>query len=73
MAHISAPYSTTPAPAPLAGFFRRIFNTLVLIAEANPRMQQIERLNAKSDEQLAKMGLKREDIFRHVMRDVMYL
>jgi hypothetical protein len=40
---------------------------------ARSRMHQIERLNAKSDEQLARMGLRREDIARHVFRDILYL
>lgn len=73
MAHISAPYTTTPATPVFSGFGRWLLNTLVLIAEANPRMREVERLNAKSDKQLAQLGLKREDIARYVMRDILYL
>ncbi|MDX1780942.1 MAG: hypothetical protein R3256_06445 [Thalassovita sp.] len=36
------------------------------------RTRQIEYLNAKSDAELAKLGLKREDIPRYVFRDVFY-
>ncbi len=34
------------------------------------RSEEFERLNAMSDAQLAKMNLRREDIARHVFRDV---
>lgn len=40
---------------------------------AKSRMPQMEALNAKSDEELAEMGLRREDIARHVFRDVLWL
>ncbi|WP_425100957.1 DUF1127 domain-containing protein [Tropicibacter sp. S64] len=73
MAHITAPYVTTPASAPLAGLGRRILAALVMIAESNPRMREIERLTAKSDDDLEAMGLKREDIVRHVMRDMLHI
>ncbi|MFW2544149.1 DUF1127 domain-containing protein [Primorskyibacter sp. 2E107] len=73
MAHITAPYTTEPARAPFSGLGRRILNALVVLAESNPRMCEIERLTAKSDAELKAMGLKREDIVRHVMRDMLYL
>lgn len=37
------------------------------------RMDQIAKLNALSDEELAKRGLRREDIPRHVFRDLFYV
>lgn len=43
------------------------FNTFAL---AQARTAQYERLNNMSDAQLADMGLKREDIARHVFRDI---
>ena len=43
------------------------------IAEANWRVREIERLNAMSDDALAAKGLKREDIARHVFRDVAWM
>ncbi|WP_136441790.1 DUF1127 domain-containing protein [Pacificoceanicola onchidii] len=73
MAHISAPYTTEPATNPFLSLGRRILDAMVAIGEANPRVREIERLTAKSDEDLAKMGLKREDIVRHVMRDALFL
>ncbi len=43
------------------------------ISEANHRMHQVERLQAKSDAELAELGLRREDIARHVFHDTLYL
>lgn len=37
--------------------------------ETLSRAPELERLNALSDEQLARQGLRREDIVRHVFRD----
>ncbi|MGR3494187.1 DUF1127 domain-containing protein [Citreimonas sp.] len=72
MAHIhtSAPHSGT-------GFFHNvgsaILNFFTAIAESNSRMREAERLNAMSDQELARIGLKREDIARHVFRDMYYV
>lgn len=41
-------------------------------AERRSRLHIIQALEAKSDVELAEMGLKREDIIRHVFRDLMY-
>jgi len=43
------------------------------ITEANWRVRECERLNAMSDQALAAKGLKREDIARHVFRDVIWM
>lgn len=51
----------------------RFLNVMENIALASPRMRQIERLSAMSDEQLESRGLKREEIVQHVFRDVMYI
>ena len=73
MAHINAPYTATSSSFSLSGLGTRILNALVTIAEANPRLREMERLNAKSDEQLAAMGLKRQEIVRYVLRDMLYI
>ncbi len=61
----------------LLGAIRRVFaaigNMFVEIAETNARVRQIEKLNNKSDAQLAQLGLRREDIARHVFRDKFYI
>ena len=39
---------------------------------AQARFDAVQRLNAKSDAELARMGLKREDIAHHVFKDLYY-
>lgn len=58
---------------PTTGFFESIFNALVRVAEANSRTQEVERLQQLTDEQLAAKKIRREDIVRHVFRDVLYI
>lgn len=41
--------------------------------ERHARTDRINALNARSDEELARMGLRREDIVRHVYRDRLYV
>jgi len=41
--------------------------------EAKSRTAEIERLNIKSDEDLAKLGIKRDEIPRYVFRDLLFL
>lgn len=53
--------------------FRAIGRFFVLLMENNSRVQLVDQLNAMSDEQLAARGLKRQDIVRHVFRDLMHL
>ena len=54
---------------------KRVFSTighaLVAVSVANRRHQLFEELNAKSDEDLAKLGLRREDIVRKVFHDML--
>ncbi len=71
MAHLTTP--DTPLSNPLAGLGRAILRGLVAAAEANPRVREADRLKAMSDEDLARMGLRREDIVRHVFRDLFYV
>lgn len=57
----------------ITGFFQSVFNGLTSLAETNSRVKEADRLNALSDAQLEKMGLRRQDIVRHVFRDVYYV
>ncbi|WP_299935891.1 DUF1127 domain-containing protein [uncultured Pelagimonas sp.] len=69
-------YLSTPLPTksnPLAGFFGNLFSALVRIAESNTRFTAVEKLQQLSDEELAAKGIRREDIVRHVYRDVLYI
>lgn len=43
-----------------------VWNFLTLIAEAHPRMEAINKLNALSDEQLAERGTTRHDEVRRI-------
>lgn len=44
---------------------------MISIASANRRMELVEKLQAKSDSELAAMGIRREDIVRHVFKDML--
>lgn len=57
----------------ITGFFQSLFNGLIAIAESNSRVKEVDRLNALSDAQLARIGLRREDITRYVFRDMLYV
>ena len=70
---------TTPTSAPislgkiLSAPFRAIGSFFVAIMENNSRIKRVDALNAMTDEQLAKRGLRREDIVRHVFGDYMHI
>ena len=58
--------------ASIKNFFHMVGSAMTLSAAAEVRMRRIEALNAKSDEELAAMGLRRQDIAAYVFRDLMY-
>ncbi|MFO7919206.1 DUF1127 domain-containing protein [Rhodobacteraceae bacterium W635] len=62
--------ATAPRGRGLLARIGAIFNDITV---ARSRVHEVERLNAKSDVELARIGLKREDIARHVFRDVLYI
>lgn len=68
MAFISA-----PAPAVRFNPLKAIWNALVAAGENSKRMQRIQRLQSLSDEQLSKLGMKREEIVQHVFKDVYWV
>jgi uncharacterized protein YjiS (DUF1127 family) len=53
--------------------FRAIGDAMVICMERQGRLDQVERLRAKSDAELAEIGLKRNDIVRHVFRDRLFV
>jgi len=59
------------------GLGARLLAALVRGVEAHGRTASrrgaIEALEAKSDTELAAMGLRRQDIVRHVFRDLFYV
>ncbi|WP_347138058.1 hypothetical protein [Paracoccus sp. SSK6] len=57
----------------LGAFFNRLGQGMNAYAESRSRQKEIEALEAKSDEELARMGLTRDRIIAHVFRDVLWL
>ncbi|WP_298261987.1 DUF1127 domain-containing protein [uncultured Litoreibacter sp.] len=57
----------------IGDFLVSLFNSIDLAASANTRIAEMEKLNAKTDEQLSEMGLRRQDIARHVFRDIYHI
>ena len=59
------------------GFFSSLLGGLTRgmsqVVEANSRIREVERLQALSDEALAAKGIRRDDIVRHVFRDLYWL
>lgn len=55
--------------ARFSSLFSRLGTALVAYAERRSRRDQIERLNALSDAELAARGLSRDQIIAHVFRD----
>lgn len=52
--------------------FARIWTALCDSAERHSRRDQIVRLEMLSDQELADRGIRRDDIARHVYRDLFY-
>lgn len=46
---------------------------IVRLSESTGRARRIRALEAKSDDELARMGLKRNEIVSHVYRDLMHV
>lgn len=54
-------------------FFATLGQGMNAYMHRKSRMDEIEALNAKTDTELAAMGLTRDDIPRHVFRDTFYI
>jgi uncharacterized protein YjiS (DUF1127 family) len=50
-----------------------ILRTMTAIAEADGRVRRVQQLQAMSDAELAKRGLKRDEIVHHVFRSTYYM
>ncbi len=71
MAHITT--NAVPHRSFIGAILMSVFDWLARASEANARVAQFEKLQAKSDEELAELGMRRDDIARHVFRDVLYI
>lgn len=74
MAHISV---NAPAHHSILHFvtapFRVIGNAMIALGEANSRSSEMRILLSLSDDELAKRGIKREEIVHHVFKDIYYV
>ncbi|MFG6562771.1 hypothetical protein ACGYLI_01005 [Sulfitobacter sp. 1A13421] len=61
------------AGAGLRGFFAGIGHGIMMGSTAQRRFEQVQSLQAKSDEDLSAMGIKRDDIVHHVFKDLYYI
>lgn len=59
--------------AGLERFWSGLASSMETLAKTQSRVRQMEALSNLSDDQLAQRGMKREDIARHVFRDVYYV
>jgi uncharacterized protein YjiS (DUF1127 family) len=57
----------------LANLIEGLTRGMGQVMDANSRIREVERLQMLSDESLAAKGIKREEITRHVFRDVFWL
>lgn len=68
---------TSPVRIAIPATVRKIFDGIagffISLTEAQSRAAEMNRLNDMSDRQLADLGIEREDIARHVFRDLYYV
>jgi uncharacterized protein YjiS (DUF1127 family) len=68
--------TTNLSESPLRGFFARLVTGLERAMERSARVRsrraQIEALEAKSDAELAQLGIARDQIAYHVFKDLFY-
>ncbi|MFY0691156.1 MAG: hypothetical protein JXR14_04445 [Paracoccaceae bacterium] len=70
MAYVTQPQQTSIF-AEVFQFFARLGQSFQFAQEAQGRIAEMERLYAKSDAELASLGLKRENITQHVFKDIL--
>ena len=57
----------------IRGFFQSFGQALVASSSGHRRLREVQALQAKSDQELAELKIKREDIVHHVFRDLYYI
>ncbi|MAY89382.1 hypothetical protein [Arenibacterium halophilum] len=73
MATVATATPTSGVRTSFQSFRASLATAFAAYLERRTRTDEIERLNALSDKELSKMGLRREDIARHVFRDLFYI
>lgn len=73
--NLTHPHSDTRARlmARVDAFFASLGQGMNAYMHRKSRMDEIEALNAKSDAELAEIGITRDDIPRYVFRDTFYI
>jgi uncharacterized protein YjiS (DUF1127 family) len=59
--------------ASVQSFFVSLFTALAVNRDHEARFRQVQKLQAMSDADLAARGLTRDEIVRHVFRDLYYV
>lgn len=57
----------------LRRFFKGIARGMMTASTAHNRYEQVQRLQAKTDVELAALKIRREDIVHHVFKDLYYI
>ena len=73
MATVATATPTSGVRTSFQSFRASLATAFAAYLERRTRTDEIECLNALSDKELSKMGLRREDIARHVFRDLFYI
>lgn len=73
MAYINAVKPTISFASIVTRPFVAVWNFLIMLAEAHPRMEAINKLNSQTDDQLAERGTSREAEVRRIFSGQFYL
>lgn len=55
------------------GFLSSVGTAMIVSSSYTARVNKVQALQAKSDEELAAMNIKRDDIVHHVFHDLYYI
>ncbi|WP_306045471.1 DUF1127 domain-containing protein [Nioella sp. MMSF_3534] len=73
MATIALSPAATGTASPIRSVFAALMRVFSAYDAAQSRANQVQRLNGMTDAELARIGLRREDIARYVFRDILYI
>jgi uncharacterized protein YjiS (DUF1127 family) len=73
MASIDMSVAEPASRGVLSRIMARIASAATAYSVAQSRADQVQRLNEKTDAELARMGLRRENIAHYVFRDILYI
>ena len=68
-----ATIALSPVATPFHGFFATLKRVFSAYDSAQSRANQVQRLEGMTDAELARIGLRREDIARYVFRAILYI